>query len=327
MAATALTSPRARTHAILRHSDNSPGGRRWRAFHLFVLGAGLLAVAVSSINKLPPLVEQGLNGVIVLVAGVFLAEYIARLWTAPESPRFFGMSEAAARLRWAVSRNGLIGLLAVLPAFAITTGAVHADSDYAAIFCILWVLKLGAHAPAMAALARVISNESATLMSVLIIFIMVLVAAATATHLLERAGQPSKFGDIPSALWWAVVTLTTTGYGDVVPETVGGKMVGSIVMVSGILVLALMTGILATGFAAVPGKVELTVLLTRIMLPAQAFFFIGGVIAEATSRPLALLVSATIQTIVPLIMFGLGSFRSLRSIEEAVALDNKKHAH
>ena len=57
------------------------------------------------------------------------------------------------------------------------------------------------------------------------------------------------FGNIPDALWWAVVTLTTTGYGDVVPQTVGGKMVGSVVMVSGILVLALMTGILATGFA------------------------------------------------------------------------------
>ena len=78
---------------------------------------------------------------------------------------------------------------------------------------------------------------------------MVLIAAATVAHMLERAGQPKVFGNIPDALWWAVVTLTTTGYGDVVPQTVGGKMVGSVVMVSGILVLALMTGILATGFA------------------------------------------------------------------------------
>jgi len=67
--------------------------------------------------------------------------------------------------------------------------------------------------------------------------------------MLERELQPKAFGNIPEALWWAVVTLTTTGYGDVVPQTVGGRMVGSLVMVSGILVLALMTGILATGFA------------------------------------------------------------------------------
>ena len=180
---------------------------------------------------------------------IFLAEYVVRIWVAPESARFGGMSESAARLQWAISANGLIGLLAVLPAFAITTASIHADSEAAPIFCVLWVLKLGLHAPAMGTLARVISNERATLASVFIIFVIVLVTAATATHLLEHTGQPDQFGSIPAALWWAVVTLTTTGYGDVVPHTVGGKMVGSVVMVSGIGVLALMTGILATGFS------------------------------------------------------------------------------
>lgn len=248
MAATTSTL-RARVHATLRHSDDSPGGRRWRAFHLFALGAGLLAVAVSSIENLPDLVDWLLAAIIVLVAAVFLVEYALRLWSAPESPRYGGLSEGRARLKWALSATGLIGLLAVVPAFAITTRAVSADSDFAAIFCILWILKLGVHAPAMGTLARVISNERATLSSVLIIFIIVLVVAATATHLFERDGQPELFGSLPASLWWAVVTLTTTGYGDVVPHTVGGKMVGSIVMVSGILVLALMTGILATGFA------------------------------------------------------------------------------
>jgi len=56
-------------------------------------------------------------------------------------------------------------------------------------------------------------------------------------------------------------------------------------------------------------------------------FVVGGIIAEATSRPIALLVSAILQTAVPLVMFGFGSFRSIRTIEEAVALDNRKHAH
>ncbi|MBS0222933.1 MAG: ion transporter [Proteobacteria bacterium] len=240
---------RARVHATLRHSDDSPGGRRWRAFHLFVLGAGLLAVAISSVENLPDFIDWLLAAIIALVAAVFLVEYALRLWSAPESPRYGGLSEGRARLKWALSATGLIGLLAIVPAFAITTRTVSADSDLAAIFCILWILKLGVHAPAMGTLARVISNERATLSSVLIVFIIVLVAAATATHLFERDGQPKLFGSLPASLWWAVVTLTTTGYGDVVPHTVGGKMVGAVVMVSGILVLALMTGILATGFA------------------------------------------------------------------------------
>ena len=240
---------RARAYSILRPYDNSIGARHWRAFHFSVLSAGLLAVAISSIDDLPDWLDRGMAAVVVLVAVIFLAEYIVRLWSIPESSRYAGMSEARARLLWAFSLNGLIGLLAVVPAFGITTGVINADSDIAAIFCLLWVLKLGLYAPAMETLARVISNERATIASVFIIFVIVLVAAATATHLLERTGQPSAFGSVPASLWWAVVTLTTTGYGDVVPHTVGGKMIAALVMVSGIAVLALMTGILATGFA------------------------------------------------------------------------------
>ena len=83
----------------------------------------------------------------------------------------------------------------------------------------------------------------------LILFGIVLMLAATAAHLLERVRQPEQFGSLPGAMWWAVVTLTTTGYGDVVPLTVGGKMIGAMLMIAGITVLALMTGVLATGFA------------------------------------------------------------------------------
>src|SRR6185437_9956751 len=248
VAATA-PSTRARVYAVFRSSDFGHAGRQWRAFHLVVLAAGLLAVALSSVEGLPPLVDRVLTTIVEVVAIMFSVEYVIRLWTAPESARFAGLSDGTARLRWALSGNGLIGLLAVVPIAAVSSGTIHADSDAVPIFCVLWILKLSVHAPAMNTVARVIANERASLASVLIIFIMVLVTAATLTHLLERHVQPQLFGSIPDALWWAVVTLTTTGYGDVVPHTVGGKMIGSVVMVSGILVLALMTGILATGFA------------------------------------------------------------------------------
>jgi voltage-gated potassium channel len=234
---------------MFRPSDSGHGGRRWRAFHLLALAAGLLAIAVASIDGLPAIVETLLTAIVVLVGIFFLGEYVARLWTAPESSRFVGLPDGKARLRWALSANGLIGLLAVFPIFAIASGSIQANHEAGPIFCLFWILKLGVHAPAMNTLARVVSNERATLTSVVIIFIMILVTAATIAHMLERAQQPAVFGNIPEALWWAVVTLTTTGYGDVVPQTVGGRMIGSVVMVSGILVLALMTGILATGFA------------------------------------------------------------------------------
>jgi voltage-gated potassium channel len=242
-------STRARVHAVFRQSDAGLGGRQWRRFHLAALVAGLLAIAIISIDGLPNAIDDALATIIVAVSLVFFAEYVVRLWIVPESSRYAALSDGQARLRWAVSFNGLVGLVAVLPAFGIVSGSVYPNSDATPLFCVLWILKLSSHAPAMTTLMRVMSNERASLTSVVVIFTMVLISAATLAHVLERDQQPKLFGSIPDALWWAVVTLTTTGYGDVVPQTVGGKMVGAVVMVSGILVLALMTGILATGFA------------------------------------------------------------------------------
>ena len=227
---------RARIHGLLRYTDPSPAARRWRAIHLTVLGIGLLAVVLLSIDELPREIKYWLRIVIGSVTIVFFLEYVVRLWVAPEILRFDQQSPTMARARWAISVPGLIGLLAVMPAAMLAGGYGITGSDTASVFCILWVLKLGLHAPAFGTLARVVSNERAPIASVLILFGIVLMLAATAAHLLERVRQP-------------VVTLTTTGYGDVVPLTVGGRMIGAMLMIAGITVLALMTGVLATGFA------------------------------------------------------------------------------
>jgi voltage-gated potassium channel len=78
---------------------------------------------------------------------------------------------------------------------------------------------------------------------------IVLFSAATIARWLEGERQPEQFGSIPASLWWTVVTLTTTGYGDVVPQSALGRFIGGLVMLCGISVLALLAGILATGFA------------------------------------------------------------------------------
>ena len=109
-----------------------------------------------------------------------------RLWVAPETPRYDQDSPTKARLRWAVSIPGLIGLLAVLPAFMFAGGYAITGADAASVFCILWILKVGLHAPAFSTLARVVSNERAPIASVLILFAILLMMAATGAHMLER---------------------------------------------------------------------------------------------------------------------------------------------
>jgi voltage-gated potassium channel len=240
---------RARIYALLRYSDPTPAARQVRVVHLIVLAVGLFAVILLSVDELAGQIRQILRVIIWTVTFIFLVEYLTRLWVAPETPRYDQDTPTKARLRWALSIQGMIGLLAVLPAFMFAGGYAITGADAASVFCVLWILKVGLHAPAFSTLARVVSNERAPIASVLILFAILLMIAATAAHMFERVKQPEQFGSLPGAMWWAVVTLTTTGYGDVVPLTLGGRLVGSLLMISGIAVLALMTGVLATGFA------------------------------------------------------------------------------
>ena len=112
------------------------------------------------------------------------------------------------------------------------------------------MFKLVPGIPGLRQLRRVLVLESGPLLSVLVIFLMVLFLASVAVHFLERGVQPVAFGSVPATLWWAVATLTTTGYGDVVPVTPLGRMIAALVMICGLGVFGLWTGILATGFAA-----------------------------------------------------------------------------
>jgi voltage-gated potassium channel len=214
-----------------------------------VLGVGLLAVILLSIDELDLELRHVLRAVVWVVTFIFVAEYLLRLWVAPEATHYDQGSPLRARLGWAMSIAGLVNLLAILPAVMLFGGYAITGADTASVFCILWIMKLGLHAPAFSTLARVVSNERAPIASVLILFAILLMMAATGAHLLERVRQPEQFGSLPGAMWWAVVTLTTTGYGDVVPVTPGGRLIGALLMIAGIAVLALMTGILATGFA------------------------------------------------------------------------------
>ncbi len=118
------------------------------------------------------------------------------------------------------------------------------------LFASFWVLKLGQNSPALAQIGRVFVLEAKPLSGVFALFLIILFLSSAAMYAIEREQQPGPFGTLPAALWWAVVTLTTTGYGDAVPLHPLGHLLGAFVMICGIATFGLSTGILATGFAA-----------------------------------------------------------------------------
>jgi voltage-gated potassium channel len=146
------------------------------------------------------------------------------------------------------SVSGFIDLIAVIAVpIALLCGVPPAN---AWLLASLWVLKLAQDSPGFVQLQRVFVVEAKALASVFALFLIVLFLSSVAMYLIERHAQPTAFNSLPQALWWAVVTLTTTGYGDKVPITYLGRMLGGFVMICGIATFGLSTGILATGFAA-----------------------------------------------------------------------------
>lgn len=169
----------------------------------------------------------------------FVFEWVVRLRHAFASGR---------GLAYGLSFRGLVDLIA---AAAVPAALIAGASPKSAwLLGVLWMLKLVPGIPGLRQLRRVMVVESGPLLSVLVIFLMVVFLASVAEHFLERDAQPQTFGSVPAALWWAAVTMTTVGYGDVVPVTPLGRIVAALVMISGLGVFGLWTGILATGFAA-----------------------------------------------------------------------------
>lgn len=128
--------------------------------------------------------------------------------------------------------------------------ALGVPAETAWLFAALWLLKLPAALAGFSLLRRAFVLEAKSLTSVILVFLFVLFLSAVAMHLVERDAQPNAFGTLPQSLYWAVTTLSTTGYGDVVPVTHIGRLIAGFVMISGLAVFGLWTGIIATAFAA-----------------------------------------------------------------------------
>lgn len=228
-----------------------PGDRASLAFDWFMIVLIVANVAAAMADTIET-VHQDHGSQLwlfeVISVAIFTMEYLARLWVCTEHATLSGTSPLKARLRFAVSPFALIDLLAILP-FYLALFHPAVDLRFLRIFRLLRLLKLARYSPALATLGRVLVDERRALFAALLIMIAMLVVASTAMYYAERHVQPEAFGSIPSAMWWAVATLTTVGYGDAVPITGSGRLIGGLVMIMGLAMFAMPVAIVASGFA------------------------------------------------------------------------------
>ena len=113
----------------------------------------------------------------------------------------------------------------------------------------LRVLKLGRYSKSLTLLGRVLKAKTADLLTSVFGLSLLLVITSSVMYYVEHPAQPESFSSIPASMWWSVSTLTTVGYGDMLPVTVLGKVAASIIAVLGVGLFALPAGILASGFS------------------------------------------------------------------------------
>jgi voltage-gated potassium channel len=239
---------RHRLYEILHHG--TIGDRTSRIvgqFIVLLIIVNLIAVTLQSMPNLAERYDHLFTAVELVSLTVFSIEYALRVWVAVDHPPYHRLSPYEARLRFVFSAMGIIDLLAVLPFwFAMV---LPADLRVVLVFRVLRFLKLTRYSAGMSSLLDVIYTERRALFGCFIILMGATLIAASVMHLIERNVQPDKFGTIPDAMWWAIVTLGTLGYGDVVPATALGRIVAGLTIFLGLIMIALPVGIVATAFA------------------------------------------------------------------------------
>lgn len=220
---------------VVEQSDTALG----RAFDLCVQFLVLISVVTFTLETLPALSKFQLSllrSIEALLIGLFTAEYALRLWV------------ARARARFVFSFYGLIDLIAILP-YYLALGFDLRALRAVRFFRLFRLLKLARYSQALNRLGLALRLAREELVLFLAMSLVVIYLAAVGIYYFERSAQPDAFASVPHALWWAVVTLTTVGYGDLYPITAGGKVFTSIILFVGLGLVAVPAGIVASSLA------------------------------------------------------------------------------
>jgi len=247
MAQSSYLAARRRTREIMARL--TPGDTASKVFDIFIVTLILLNVAsmiLESVASIQAAMPRWFTVFEYISVAIFSLEYVLRVWSCVEEPEY--KRPVMGRIRFALTPLALVDLLAVLPFYLPFLNIDLRVLRMFRIARIMRIAKLGRYSESLQTLLRVLRTKKEQLVSAVFILLILLVVAASVMYYAEHSAQPQAFSSIPAAMWWAVSTLTTVGYGDVYPITTIGKFMGSIIAVLGIGMFALPTGILGAGF-------------------------------------------------------------------------------
>jgi voltage-gated potassium channel len=238
---------RRRLYLIL---DPTAKGDIWERIFETVLIAiilgNILAIVMDSVKEVDQRYSVLFRRIEVFSIFFFTIEYVARIYSIIESPTY--SAPLKGRLKYMVTPMAIIDLLAFLPFYLIF---LPIDLRFLRIFrlmALFRVFKIARYLQALTIFKQVLSKRKEQLVLSFLFILFILVIISFMMFYAVREAQPDKFSSIPATMWWGIATITTVGYGDMVPITPLGKFLGGVFAIAGVGLLALPAGILSSGF-------------------------------------------------------------------------------
>lgn len=228
-----------------REDDNL--SRKIDIFLLILITLNVFAVILETVDTLYIKYQKIFTYFEMFSVTVFIIEYLLRFWSCIENEGK-SIGNFNQRIKYAFSFSAIIDLMAILPSI-IALIYPTVDLRFIRALRIIRLLKFSRYSSSINSLLLVLWDQRKSFGAAFFILFIALIIASSGMYLVEKDVQPDKFGSIPDAMWWAIVTLTTVGYGDVTPITSVGRIFGSIIIILGIGTVALPSGILAAAFS------------------------------------------------------------------------------
>ncbi|MFC7455324.1 cyclic nucleotide-gated ion channel [Insolitispirillum peregrinum] len=213
---------------------------------LLLLSTGAVIMeSVPEIEQEYGLLIEWVDAITVIAISV---EYGLRLWCCTDDPYYASLGRLRGRLAYALTPLSMLDLVALLPYYLALISAV--DLRFLMVLRLLRILKLARYSPALSTVLAAVAAERKALTAALFLLLVSLVLVSGVMYHIEGDVQPDAFGTIPRAMWWAIVTLTTVGYGDVTPVTAAGRIFAALTALLGIMICAVPAGLMASSFIA-----------------------------------------------------------------------------
>jgi voltage-gated potassium channel len=228
-----------------------PGLSRTNILIVGLVLASFLVFALETEPDIPADVATWISAINIAILVAFGIEYVVRLWVIGEDPRYRGL---LGRLRYVFTPFALADLAAFLPELLWLAFAHPGANDQTLMFLrvirLVRLIKIARFIPAFEVLGAAMRRAGMQLVTALALALALVYVSAVALYFIEGVGQGrEEFASIIRSVWWSVATLTTVGYGDIYPVTVGGRIAASIIAIAGIGVVALPAGIFASAFS------------------------------------------------------------------------------